>query len=277
MNTFSRSWQLVKASAAVLKADKELIFFPIISGIAVLVLMAAFAIPMFLTGMVNTESGVAQSFFYVLVFLFYLLQYFIIFFCNTALVGAAMIRLQGGDPTVRDGWRIASSRFGNILGYALIAATVGMILRSLSERSGQLGRIVISLVGFVWNIATFLVVPVLAVEGVGPIESIKRSAGLLKRTWGEQLAGNFGVGAIFALLFFLVILLGGGLVYLVRASTVAIIVVIFVMVLVLIALSLVSSALNGIYTAAIYQYATNGQTGTYFAPEIVQNAFVPKN
>ncbi len=100
----------------------------------------------------------------------------VIFFCNTALVGAALIRLRGGDPTVADGFRIAASRVGPILGYAFIAATVGMVLRAISERSGFLGRLVVSLVGFAWNLATFLAVPVLVVEDVGPIEAVQRSA-----------------------------------------------------------------------------------------------------
>ena len=127
-----------------------------------------------------------------------------IFFANTALVGAAMIRLQGGDPTLADGVRIASKNFLNILGYALIAATVGMILDRIREAKGNsfwniISRWLVSIMGVAWNIATFLVVPVLAVEGVGPIEAIKRSGSLLKKTWGEQIAGNFGLGAIFGL------------------------------------------------------------------------------
>jgi hypothetical protein len=109
---------------------------------------------------------------YAFVLLFYVVQYFVIFFCNTALVGAAMIRLRGGDPTVGDGFRIAVSRIQPILGYALIAATVGMVLRAISERSGLLGRLVIASVGLAWNLATYLVVPVLVVEDVGPIEAV---------------------------------------------------------------------------------------------------------
>ena len=36
------------------------------------------------------------------------------------------------------------------------------------------------------------------------MEAIKRSANLLKKTWGEQIVGNFGVGIVFGLLSFLV-------------------------------------------------------------------------
>src|SRR5690606_10011705 len=49
---------------------------------------------------------------------------------------AALFHRDGGDPPVRDGLRIAWSRKGAILGYAGIAATVGMILRAIEQRVG---------------------------------------------------------------------------------------------------------------------------------------------
>ena len=176
------SWALIKASAAVLRADKELIIFPIVSSIGVLVVMASFAVPMMLTGFFDTLfKGGPQIPGYVVGFLFYVVQYFVIIFANSALVGAAMIRLRGGDPTVGDGFRIAMKHIGAILGYVLLSATVGMILRWLSERGKIMGRLVSSLGGLAWNLATYLVVPVLVVEDVGPMEAIKQSANLLKR------------------------------------------------------------------------------------------------
>src|SRR5262245_22771845 len=199
----SNSWELVKASAAVLRADKELVVFPIVSAIGTLIVTATFALPLFLAGMFDSmyvDGKGFQPLGMAVAFLFYLTQYFVIFFANTALVGAAMIRLQGGDPTVGDGFQIALRRIGPIFGYALISATVGMILRAIAERAGFIGRIVISLIGLAWNLATYLVVPILAVEDVGPIEAIKRSTALLKRTWGEQVVGNAGLGAVFGLI-----------------------------------------------------------------------------
>lgn len=203
------SWNLMKASAAVLQADKELLIFPILSSIGVLILTAIFVFPMIAVGFFEDMLAEnSQYVTYIVLFLFYVVQYTVIIFANSALVGAAMIRLKGGDPTVGDGFRIAFQHIGNILGYALLSATVGLILRMISERSGNLGRFVISLVGLAWNLATYLVVPVLVIEGVGPVEAIKRSAGLLKKTWGEQIVGNFSIGLIFVLVTVLVILLG---------------------------------------------------------------------
>jgi len=92
---------------------------------------------------------------------FYVVAYFITLFFNTALVGAAMIRMDGGNPSLGDGLRIAWERKGRIFGYACIAATVGLLLRSLEEKVGWLGRLVVKLIGVGWALATFLVVPVL--------------------------------------------------------------------------------------------------------------------
>lgn len=272
----ANSWELIKASAAVLRADKELIVFPIVSAIGILLVTITFFLPLAFAGAFDALlAGGATVLGIVVLFLFYLVQYFVIIFANSALVGATMIRLGGGDPTLGDGFRIAFSRFGAILGYALISATVGMALRLLSERAGSLGRIVVSLVGLAWNIATYLVVPVLVVEEIGPVDAVKRSVSLLRRTWGEQIAGNFSIGLVFGLVTVLVVILGVGLIALAVASEVLALALAAAVILVLlvIALALVSSTLSGIYTAAVYQYAITGETGGFFRQDLVEGAF----
>lgn len=275
--TLSNSWELIKASARVLVADKELIVFPIVSAIGTLMVTAAFAIPLFVANLFDSFfTGESQLFGYVVLFVFYLVQYLVVFYANTALVGAALIRLRGGNPTLADGFRIANSRLGPIFGYALISATVGLLLRSLARRNNGLGRFVISLIGFVWNIATFLVVPILAVEDVGPIKAIKRSAALLKRTWGEQIVGNLGLGAVFGLATMALIAVMIALILaavLTLESVLLAIVLGVILVLLLIFMGLFQSALNGIYTAAVYRYAVDGEAGGFFEPELVKNAF----
>ena len=252
---FSNSWKLVKASASVLAADRELVIFPILSTIGVIIVTLTFAVPLFLSNFFNSvftdKLGVMG---FVVAFLFYLVQYVVIFYANTALVGAAMIRLNGGDPTVSDGFRIANSRFGAIIGYALIAATVGMILKALSRRKGMV-RFISSIVGMAWNLATYLVVPVLAVEGLGPIAALKQSVNLLRKTWGEQVIGNFGLGLIFGLAGFLVVLAVVPIIILAAnyQSLILFIIAIGMLFLLLTVLGLINSSLNGIYTAAVYQ------------------------
>ena len=273
MSTFSRSWNLVKAAWSVLRDDKELIVFPIVSAIGAILVMIAFAVPEFLL----YSSGSNETISYILLFLFYLVLYTVINFANSALVGATMIRLQGGNPTLGDGFRIALSRLSAIVGYALIAATVGIILQALSKR-GALADLVRSLIGLAWNLATYLVVPVLVVEDVGPIEAVKRSASLLKRTWGEQIVGGAGMGLVFFVLFLLTTVLAGVGVYLGASlnSTTLIVACVVVGILVYLVLALLSSTLGGIYSAAVYRYAADGEMSKQFAPELIRNAFHAK-
>jgi hypothetical protein len=272
----SNSWKLAKASAAVLNADKELMVFPALSAVMLVLVTVAFALPIFLTE--NAEGMLEGGGSYVVAFLFYLVSYFVIFFCNSALVGAAMIRLRGGDPTVADGFRIAMGKIGTIFGYALIAATVGMVLRAIQERAGFIGKIIVGLIGMAWNLATFLVVPVLVTENVSPVDAVKRSMTLLKKTWGEQVIGGFSLGAITALATFLLILIFLPLLFLAFAAKSGVIIglVIGGFIVSLLLLSLVNATLSGIYTAALYRYAAEGDLSQGFEASMVEGAFRPK-
>ena len=278
MGRFARSWALVKLCWRVLQQDKELVVFPIVSTIGVLIVTASFVVPGFFTGFWQgvSDNGVGVGF-WVLIVLFYLVQYLVIVFFNAALVSAAIIRLKGGDPTLADGLRGAWSHIGAILGYAAIAATVGLALQMLRERAGFAGAIIAALGGMAWTIITFLVVPVLVVEGVGPITAIKRSAALLKKTWGEQIIGSAGIGLVFGLLSLAVAVIGIGLGVLVMSAGVVVlgIAVIAVAVIAIIVISLLGATLRGIYSAALYEYAVDGATGA-FDRETLAGAFQPK-
>jgi hypothetical protein len=278
MSRLSNSWELVKASWGVLRADKELVVFPIVSMIGTILVMIMFAIPAAIMGVFSSDNSFNLPEF-VLAFLFYVVMYSVVIFSNSALVGAAMIRLKGGDPTVRDGFRIASQHIGPILGYAVISATVGMALQALRNRKNVVGQIVAWIGEMAWNLMTYLVVPILVVEGVGPVEAIKRSAGMLKRTWGEQIVGNFSIGLVFGLITLAaVFVIGLPLILLASATGSAVLIVFAVIVIVLLVMgiSLIGSTLNGIYVAAVYRYAAEGATSSYFAPEVISGAFGPK-
>lgn len=277
LKKLENSWQLVKASAGVLSKDTELLIFPAISGLALLLVSVSFFLPMaFLGGGIsNLAEGGIGALGFVVLFLFYVSQYFVIIFFNAALIGAASIRLDGGNPTVGDGLRMAWSRVGTILGYAVIAATVGIVLKAMRERAGWLSRIVLSMVGMAWSLATFLVVPVLVARDLGPIEAIQESARTLKRTWGEQIAGNLGLGAVFVLLNLALLLVAVPVMMLaVGSGQVALI----VMAAVafggsFLVLNLVQSALAGIYQAALYRYAVTGEAGWGFEQSQLRGTF----
>jgi len=278
---FSRSWGLVKASASVLMKDQSLLIFPFISGLAALAVVACFALPLgglsALDGLSGDEGKAVSMAQYVGAFLFYLSQYFVIFFFNTALVGAAMLRLDGGMPTVGDGLRIAASKIFPILGYAFIAATVGMLLRAIQERVGFIGQLVVGLLGVGWTLATYLVVPVLAARDVGPFEAVKESAELLKSTWGESVIGQAGLGLAFSLIYLGVMLCGMLLVVLAAVvhSVPLVVMTIIVAVGAMLMTTLVHAALSGIYAAALYRYATGNQGTQGFDSQALENAFQP--
>jgi len=271
MERIKRSWDLVKASWEVLKQDKELILFPIISAVIMFFVTLTFLIPTLLGNILDSIFVNGMPIFgYIILFLFYLVQYTVVYFNSTALVGAAMIRLRGGDPKVKDGLSIAWSHILPILGWALVSATVGLILNALSNNSKKRGRggksLIASLLGAAWNVLTFLVVPVLAVEGLGPIEAIKRSWELLKRSWGEQISGKLSIGLIFGL-----IGVGGGLLLagagiglsILLESIIPVIIFGIVLFLFIVILSLLNSTLSSIFSAAVYAYAAEGQTGMF--------------
>ena len=269
---FARSWGLVKASAAVLRSDKELMLFPVISALATLLVLATFAVPAFA---LRVFANGFDAFGMVWAFAFYFCQFSVIIFFNCALVGAAMIRLDGGDPTLSDGLAIARSRLGPILGYAAIAATVGMLLQSLKGRDNNfLVRLIGSGLGVAWTLATFLVVPVLVSQEIGPVEALKKSMTLLKRTWGENAIGTVGLGMVFGLISFAVIVTGALLAFAAaQVSIVLAVVVAGLFVIAVLLLGVYQAALSGVYSAALYRYASDGVAPSAFQGLQLEQAF----
>lgn len=201
MNFFTRlsnGWQLALNSFAVLKANRQLIIFPVLSAIAMLLVISSFVAAMFAsTGWdaesVRQQSAVAN---YTILFLYYLVNYFVVVFFNTALVHCTHLYFNGEEPTVAKGLHFAVSRIGAIFAWAIFAATVGTILRAIQDKVGSLGRIITGLIGIVWSVATFFVVPIIAYENLGPIAAFKRSASMMKEKWGESIGASFSFGII---------------------------------------------------------------------------------
>lgn len=269
--SFSRTWELTKQSVAVLRADKEILWFPVMSAIAAIAVSVSFLLPLWGVGLLQTmaqdENRVVA---YVVAFAFYVVNYFVIIFFNSALVACANIRLSGGDPTVADGLRIANSRLGPILAWALVAATVGMLLNMLEERLQWLGKLMVSLIGLAWTLMTYFMVPVIILEDRPIGDSIKRSAELFRKNWGTQVVSGFSFGLLGFLLMLPVIFVGvaGFFLHPLFGLAVFIIGVMF--------LATVLSALKGIFLVALYRYATSGEVPNGFSPELMQGAFAPK-
>jgi hypothetical protein len=277
----ARGWELAKESWQVLKLDKELLIFPLVSGLACLVVLASFAVPLWSTGYLQTvmeeKAAPHDPLAYAILFAFYFANYFVIVFFNAALVACAIIRFKGGDPTLADGFRAAFARLPQIVAWALVSATVGLILRAVESRSERVGQIVAGLLGMAWSAMTYFVVPVIVIEKTGPIEATRRSLSILRRTWGEALTANFGIG----LIVFLASLVGVLPIILAGAALAAGLIPLAILgvvagVLLLILVGLVSSALSAILVGALYLYAAEGAVPRHFGDELLRHAFVSR-
>jgi hypothetical protein len=265
MGKFSRSWQLMKTSLGVLRKDKEIMIFPVLSFVACASILLSFFVGFWFVGLPSIDS---TPWVWVIVMIFiYFILFFIVIFFNTAIIACANIRLNGGDPTVSDGLRIASQNIGRILIWTLISATIGMILQVIREKVGWAGRLIAGIIGIAWAYVTFFIIPVLIFEKKGIAPSIRRSASLFKQTWGETIIGTFGFGIIFvafALLGILPIVLGFYI-----GSTTGVIIGFIIAFFYWAIIGVVASATNGIYVAAMYQFATKKQLPSEFDPSLL--------
>src|SRR2546423_1213889 len=274
MGNFSRSWALMRESFAVLRSDKQLMLFPVLSAISCLFVTALIAtggafvvLPQIMaTSAAGQQWQPIHSTPYMLaLFAVYVANYFVIVFFNVALVGVANSRLMGGPWTFRDGMELAWNRKGTIFQWALVAATVGIILRNLEERMGLLGRIIMRFVGVAWTLACYFVVPVLAFEGLAPFSAIKRSARLFRDTWGERVAGGFSMGLVFMVLAlpgfgFLIaaIMLGGKY---------GIVIGLALLVLYMMLLTVAGSPVQGLFNTAFSAYARFNEVPPAFSAD----------
>lgn len=263
----------MKASFAVLKKDKELLVFAFLSSICCIILMASFLVPIILTENyappardAATETQVA---YYGTIFLFYFCNYFVIVFFNSAIISCAIIRLQGGDPTLADGFNAALSRLHFIAGWALLSATIGLILRILEDRNKKAGAVIAGVLGMAWTVMTFLAVPVLVSEKLGPIAALKRSSALLRETWGNQLVGNFGFGVLYCVSVIPgVLLIMAGM----TMGKVLLYISLVVGILYFVLVGLIQSTLQAIFQAAVYLYASDRLTEGDFSKDLLGSA-----
>jgi hypothetical protein len=281
----ANGWELAKQSWSVLLADKKLLVFPLISSIACMLVLASFALPIAFNvdwhALANNQGQQVQfnnPAYYALLFAFYFANYFVVIFFNAALVACVREQFRGGTPSIGFGLSAAASRLPQILLWALLSATVGMILQMIAERSKLVGQIIVSLLGAAWSIATYFAVPVLVVEKVGPFQVFSRSVSLLKKSWGEAIVANFGIGLFIFLGFLIAALpLAVGIILTVNSqSPIPAILGGLISLFCWVVLALISSTLQVIVTTALYEYAANGAAPGPFSGELLQAAFRPK-
>lgn len=273
MGRISRSFELFKASWTVLRADKELLALPMMSAVASIAVAATFVVPIFVTSGGSADTSTLSPLQYVLLFLMYVALAYVTIFFNAALIHAANERMDGGDPTLRSALRGAASLAVTILPWAIVSATVSVVLRAIEERAGFVGRLVVGLIGLAWTLVTYLVLPILVVERMTVGDAIKESASMFKRTWGENVTAQLGFGLIGFLAAVPAVAIGafaasqGGAVAIVGVGVAALAVIVIAVVL---------AALNGIFQTALYRYARTGTSGGSFNDTLLAHTFVPK-
>jgi hypothetical protein len=268
MGRIGRSFQLVAASYRILMQDKELMVLPLISGAFIVAAVGAMAFGLGITASHFPRGGPQL---YLPAFLFYVVIYAIGIFFQAAVVAGATERMRGGDPTVSSALAAASRRLGPIVMWAVVAATAGMILRAIHDRVGFVGKILADLMGVAWSLATFFVVPVLVLEDRSIPESFRRSVSVFRQTWGETVVGGTTLGAAAACAWVTLIAITGLLAMAVGMAALA---VFFIGAVVLI---IVCSALQGVFVASLYRFATGGGAAPGLDPSLLGQAFRPKN
>jgi hypothetical protein len=272
--SIGRSFELVRTSWNILMDDKKLLVFPVLSGIVTLIVILSFFLPLLVTrgflGMVH-EGPLA---YYGLLFLFYVVSYFVVIFFNTALVSCVNAKLNGKDMSVGEGLSNAAKHLPAIIGWAIVSATVGIVLHILERRSGLVGQIVFSLIGGAWALVTYFVIPVLVLEDKGVFGSVTESFSLIKKTCGESIVGSLGMAVVFVVIGVLGALVVLGTIFLGNAVIFGAALGLFLILIVV--LGVIYYAMQGIYVTALYTYAKTGTVPSAFNKDLIQNAFAPK-
>ena len=271
--TFGNTWNITKTSMSVLRKDKELLLFPVFAGIGVLIIAgivaAIFASIGTFDRLDTTEGSDLRAGDIVVVVLALVAVMFVVNYFNAALMGAARVRLRGGDPNLGTGFAAVNKHIAAVFGWSIISAIIFLILTYLRGKTDSfIGRIMIDILGAVWAYMTFFVVPILIVEGVGPIEAIKRSKSYFSRTWGEQLVSGFGFGIIRMIALMPAIAAAA---ILSQVSPVAAMIV--VVPLAGIALA-ITNAIEGIFKMALYEHVAEPELeNQFFEPQILSGAY----
>ena len=272
MKRIRRGWALTKKSWALLNSHRELVRFPLYGGIATIILGLVFLGPgAFALDQHTYGVGVP-----LVVIGIYVLSVVGIYF-SVGLAACADRIFRGESATIGDGIAVANSRFGAICGWAALSTAIAVVIGALENQGGALGDIAGRLVGAAWSLVTFLSVPVIAIEGTGPFETLKRSASLFRERWGQQITGNIAIGGVVFLLGFLpgIALIVVGVVIWPSVGFAGAVLIVIGALAICVAL-LVSKALSGIFGVALYRYATDGEVIGGFSREDLESAVRPK-
>ena len=269
MERISRGFRLARASWSVVAEERHLLWLPIISMAASLVIVVVFSLGIWGIGIPEEGESLSLAA-WILMFVMYVLLSFVSFFCSAVVIGAATEKMDGREASLRVGYAMAKAHAGEIFVWSLVNATVGMLLRAIQERLGILGQLLGGLLGVAWTVLTFFVVPVMLFEDATAIDAIRRSARLFRERWGEQFIGAGAIG----LAMFLIVLVVSIPLGLFAAAVPVVGIPLFV--LAVLAIVAAGTACSGVFNAALYRYAVGGTAAGVFSREDLDAAFRPR-
>ena len=287
MNAFSRSWMITKLTFGVINKDREMIWFAVLSTVFSTIFTVAMIFPTVVPSLLEEgfSSETLEIYQYALLFVTYFGLAFIATFFNVCVVYTTKVRFEGGNATFDESLKFAFSKIGLIAQWSVISATVGLLLRLLHNLASRLGKIgelvaniVIGLLGMAWSIMTIFVVPVLVYENVSPFDAIKKSAEVIKRTWGESLIKTIGLGIVQFLVFIALIFACFGLVWALFQlfGMMGMIAGFGLSLLILLFAGLIFNIANTVFNTALYVYANNQMIADGFDEGVLKGAFKQK-
>jgi hypothetical protein len=211
-----------------------------------------------------------------LVFLYSVSMFFATFF-NVAFYNEILAALRGKSVSIAHGLTFAVTKLKAIFMWSLLAGIVGIAIKALEQRLGFIGRIIVRFIGVAWSIASVFAVPIIVCddEAENPVRTLKRSADLLKRTWGEALIGYVGMsfasgliigGSVIFLLvvLFLSIALGNPWIIALTAVFWFVGLVVF---------SYLMGVAGQVYKGALYLYAAEGTVAHPYSKDMFDTAW----
>ncbi|HJQ67790.1 MAG TPA: DUF6159 family protein [Blastocatellia bacterium] len=275
MSKYSRTWALIKGSWGILKQEKRLILFPILSGLCCLLLMAPFVLRLSEDGDDEFRLTDDSSLDILIILLGGLLVYsclhFIVTFFNAAIVAYASLRIREEDASLKEGFLAALDCIHLIAGWAIIAATVGLILTLIEDRLGRFSRLIVEALGISWAAVSFLVVPILVIERRNAVTATKESAELLKEVWGEGLLSNFYLFRVF-----LYLSLPGLFVFALGfmiGTNASVVICLSLSLIYFVLLMIAHATLKSIFQTALYYYARESMVAEGFRRDDLRRAF----
>jgi len=265
-------------SFKMLGKNKSIMMFPLLSMVFELLAVAVFLAGYFYVygfgqeAIDALEKPGSSVLMYVFLFIFYIVGVFIVSFFQAGLVAVVSGQINGKKLSFNDGMNVAVAHSGKIFFWSFISATVGVVLQVIADKFKFIGRLVSNILGFAWNIITFFIVPVLVLENETVGGSIKRSGSVFKNKWGETLIANFSTGFFFGMMMVLGVVAFFVFVFLVGPETGLLIALAVALAFFMLAVAVMSAAVEGIYRVVIYEYAAHDKLPESFRRELIVDA-----